>query len=36
MQIDAIEALEQIVQYGIVDVIDGGGKLVVVMERTRQ
>ncbi len=28
MQINAVEALDRIVQYGIVDVIDGGSKLV--------
>ncbi len=27
-QINAVEALDRIVQYGIVDVVDGGGKLV--------
>ncbi len=27
-QIDAVEALDRIVQYGIVDVVDNGGKLV--------
>ncbi len=27
-QMDTVEALVQIVQYGIVDVVDGGGKLV--------
>ena len=28
MQIDAVEAFDRIVQYGVVDVVDGGGDLV--------
>jgi hypothetical protein len=28
MQINAVEAFDRIVQYGIVDVVNGGGKLV--------